>query len=103
MTTSSYKNFIPLFMAIHDLVIGMRFLNGFTNKMEGLFTKVLVDVEIKGETPRRDSGDEISETVDEVLMRTIVFHMFCLPSSWIFFLTNHVKKREKIHITQQSM
>lgn len=43
-------------MVIHDLVIGMRFLNGFTNKMEGLFTKVLVDVEIKGEIPRRDSG-----------------------------------------------
>lgn len=48
-------------------------------------------------------GDEINGTVDEVLMCTIVFHMFCLPSSWMFSLTNHVKKRKKIHITQQPM
>lgn len=44
--------------------------------MEGLFTKVLVDVEVEGETPRRDSRDEISGTTDEVLMCTVVFHMF---------------------------
>lgn len=43
-----------IFSAIHDLVTVRRFLNGFTSKMEGVFTQMFISVETDNKTPCGD-------------------------------------------------